>query len=1262
MDTKHLLARFARERQTLALMAHNGIARIYDAGATDAGRPYVAMELVDGKPITTFCDEKQLDLPARVNLMVQVCGAVEHAHGKGVIHRDLKPSNILVAEENGEALPKVIDFGIARATDEPLAASTFFTRTHQFMGSPGYMSPEQVDGQGGIDVRADVHALGAILYELLTGEPPLPEADIPKLGLKAVIERIQRTPVDHPGDRVMGFDEERRARLAEWRGLDGGGYRKTLTGPLADIVLKALAKNPDARYPSAEALATELLAWSADETVGAPRQRRRHVRRLRNGILGTTAAVCLAGGFAVWKPWSESEPEAVPPPVAYVPRSRLPDGNVRPVALYQFDGTLGSAIDDGPDMVAWGEPELAYEDAEIGAETAKVLHFPRFLPSQWLKFTNPIGPNGPVGAEETNSWTLVYDLMFPSLTAPAALFQCHSENFGEAEAYAGRGGIGSRFGLFYGEFREHEWYRIAVVSSHNGRSQLYAFHVNGTRWGIPWVKGMLDAGYAFDDEILLFCEGDQRTAEGYVNSLAFYDVPLSDEEISALGAPAAAGIPEKFVAHPRREDGQWIYASRLAPTDAQANDAVGSALSTHGDELWCTAADSNATGARAGAVYRYRRERTSGAWKQRELLLPPIPAWPNMGFGKAMAFSDTVGLIGAPTSGASGDCFLLRRAHPDAPWSTPERVNVPGLESGALLGSSVAFADESTIMIGAPGLAGGGGIVLLELQDEQPPLSTILRPPTSPPGGSVVAKDGVIMIGSPPATRLEKDAAGTWHASSRIAPSPDSTGLGAPIALAENGRFFATAGGSENAVLVYEKTGSRWNLVATLPAPTADHDPHFGIALTWIQNDTLAVGAPGGSWEGRRTGVVFLYSALGARNAWTRTRTIAPLNGSQEGFFGAALASTERLLWVGSPKDHTDRPAGGAVYFAEIPRFEAQRFETLSPCFTLGSDVALEGSIAAVGTPGIDERVYGGALGIFRLDDTGRWRPEPSPGIPGGMVPNGSFVRVGVAAESIVTFLGGELLFFEPSDSGWRSPLSVPREASNFLALIGNTGLIPRAGNLEFFEREKGEWASSLKIAGDGYTVHHPVALASRTALALTSGGVQVLERDPDWRETQRLNPPTSPNGEAYFGADLALTDALAAIGSPAHNFESSVPGPGHVHVFERAADGVFTPTSVLSAPDAIEMPSFGTSVAVSDNLILVGNPTIARGLEPGRVEVFQRDPARGEWTHRETLAASNGEPGDEFGIHVALDGTHAIVGSKSTWVYFFDLTEVTPP
>src|SRR5678809_1359789 len=204
MDTKSVMARFEAERQALALMDHPNIARVLDAGATDTGRPYFVMELVRGTKITDYCDRNKLDTEKRLHLFIQICQAIQHAHQKGIIHRDIKPSNILITLHDGQPVPKVIDFGIAKATtDQPLTDKTLFTAFEQFIGTPAYMSPEQAEMSGlDIDTRSDIYSLGVLLYELLTGGTPFDQKELLASGLDEMRRTIREREPARPSTRL----------------------------------------------------------------------------------------------------------------------------------------------------------------------------------------------------------------------------------------------------------------------------------------------------------------------------------------------------------------------------------------------------------------------------------------------------------------------------------------------------------------------------------------------------------------------------------------------------------------------------------------------------------------------------------------------------------------------------------------------------------------------------------------------------------------------------------------------------------------------------------------------------------------------------------------------------------------------------------------------------------------------------------------------------------------------------------------------------
>ena len=270
MDTRAVITRFEGERQALAMMDHPDIARVFDAGATEAGRPYFAMEFVDGVPIAKFCDEHRLPLAARLTLFVRVCQALHHAHQKGIIHRDVKPSNLLVAMRDGEPAPKVIDFGIAKATQDRLTEHTLVTGVDQFIGTPAYMSPEQADQRDGdIDIRTDVYALGVVLYELLTGRLPFEPRTLAHAGVDELRRLIRDTEPPRPSQRLAALSPAERATVAERRGGASAPLAAALRGDLDWIVTRCLEKDRSRRYGTVQELADDLRRHLRAEPVEA---------------------------------------------------------------------------------------------------------------------------------------------------------------------------------------------------------------------------------------------------------------------------------------------------------------------------------------------------------------------------------------------------------------------------------------------------------------------------------------------------------------------------------------------------------------------------------------------------------------------------------------------------------------------------------------------------------------------------------------------------------------------------------------------------------------------------------------------------------------------------------------------------------------------------------------------------------------------------------------------------------------------------------
>ena len=305
MDTRAVIARFEAEEQALALMDHPNIAKVLDAGTTDTGRPYFVMELVKGPPITAYADQHNLPAEERLQLFLQVCHGVQHAHQKGIIHRDLKPSNILVTVIDGEPVPKIIDFGVAKALGHKLTDKTLFTAFQQIIGTPAYMSPEQAELSGvDIDTRSDIYALGVLLYELLTGVTPFDQETLAAAALDEIRRMIRETEPPKPSTRLHTLGK-RLAEVAKHRQTEPATLNRLVRGDLDWIVMKALEKDRRRRYETAREFAEDIRRHLDHQPVlasppGVAYQARKFVRRHRVGVaLGATAVAALWVGLSV---------------------------------------------------------------------------------------------------------------------------------------------------------------------------------------------------------------------------------------------------------------------------------------------------------------------------------------------------------------------------------------------------------------------------------------------------------------------------------------------------------------------------------------------------------------------------------------------------------------------------------------------------------------------------------------------------------------------------------------------------------------------------------------------------------------------------------------------------------------------------------------------------------------------------------------------------------------------------------------------------
>ncbi|MBU8870134.1 MAG: serine/threonine-protein kinase [Gemmatimonadales bacterium] len=304
MDTNEVITRFESERQALAMMNHPNVARIFDAGSTENGRPYFVMEHVPGEPITDYCDKHKCDIKQRLELFKQVCLAIHHAHQKGIIHRDIKPSNVLVTLQDGKPVPKVIDFGVAKATQQSLTEKTLFTEQGKMIGTPAYMSPEQAEMTGmNIDTTSDVYSLGVLLYEILVGSLPFEKEKLLQAGVLEMHRIIREVEPPRPSTKISSYGQEA-VEQAHRRGLEPASWAKQVRGELEWITLRAMEKDRARRYQSASSIADDVERYQMDEAIlaGPPSvtyQLSKLVARHKGPVAFAVTVLILLLGFGI---------------------------------------------------------------------------------------------------------------------------------------------------------------------------------------------------------------------------------------------------------------------------------------------------------------------------------------------------------------------------------------------------------------------------------------------------------------------------------------------------------------------------------------------------------------------------------------------------------------------------------------------------------------------------------------------------------------------------------------------------------------------------------------------------------------------------------------------------------------------------------------------------------------------------------------------------------------------------------------------------
>jgi eukaryotic-like serine/threonine-protein kinase len=391
MDTDQFVARFEAERQALALMDHPSIARVFDAGTTDTGRPFFVMELVDGVPITDYCDKSTLSTERRLELFMPVCQAIQHAHQKGIIHRDIKPSNVMVTLVDGKPVPKVIDFGVAKAINQRLTEKTMFTQFGSVVGTLEYMSPEQADVSGlDVDTRSDIYALGVMLYELLTGSTPLERNRLRQAAYLEILKRIKDEEPPKPSTRLNGSGE-RLASIAAQRATEPRRLTRSVRGDLDWIVMKALEKDRSRRYETANGFARDIQRFLDGDPVEAcppstAYRVRKFVRKHRAALVTVATFAAMLVAMSMVSTWQAIRATSA--------ERRANEAALRAIAAEKETGSER-------DRARRAEAEARTEAESARRSAAESEAVRKFLEDDLLAAARPAGQGGGLGKDAT---------------------------------------------------------------------------------------------------------------------------------------------------------------------------------------------------------------------------------------------------------------------------------------------------------------------------------------------------------------------------------------------------------------------------------------------------------------------------------------------------------------------------------------------------------------------------------------------------------------------------------------------------------------------------------------------------------------------------------------------------------------------------------------------------------------------------------------------------------------------------------------------